>query len=174
MKSKRAAHRLFFSILFLFVLFVFGCGGGGGGSAPGGVSDTGISADTGDGEGTAPATIDNPPQASQVTDGQDITLQWTESIDAPYLTSYRVYYYTVSNDPESLQTADYAAAYSLADGTASQLNPSTDPKPITISKTNTQITLHFANTNTYYFVVTAVDTRGLESVPTSEVTTASL
>lgn len=105
---------------------------------------------------------------------QNITLLWTESIDAPYLASYRVYYYTASGNPSSLQAADYATSYTLAGGTPVSINAATAPKPITISKINTQITLHFADdSKPYYFVVTAIDTRGLESVPTAEVSSAA-
>jgi hypothetical protein len=103
---------------------------------------------------------------------RDITLQWDESIDAPYLQSYKIYYYTTPGDAGSLNTADYAVSYILAGGSPILINPLTDPKPITIDKSNTQITLHFSdNSRDYYFVVTAVDTRGLESIPTPEVST---
>ncbi|MBN1380491.1 MAG: carboxypeptidase regulatory-like domain-containing protein [Deltaproteobacteria bacterium] len=106
---------------------------------------------------------------------QDITLMWDESIDAPYLQSYRVYYYTVSQQPESLNTTAYAASYTLVGGNPISIDPFNDPKPITIDKNNTRITLHFSEDQTvYYFVVTAIDTRGLESIPTPEVSTANL
>lgn len=102
---------------------------------------------------------------------RDVTLQWDESIDAPYLQSYKIYYYTTSGDPGSLDTTDYAVSYTLAGGSPIFINPLTDPKPITIDKSNTQITLHFSDASkVYYFVATAVDTGGLESIPTDEVT----
>jgi hypothetical protein len=103
---------------------------------------------------------------------RDVTLQWDESIDAPYLQSYVIYYYTAPGDAGSLNTADYAASYKLAGGSPILLHPLTDPKPITIDKSNTQIALHFLdNSKDYYFVVTAIDTRGLESIPAPEVST---
>jgi len=102
---------------------------------------------------------------------RDVTLQWDESIDAPYLQSYKIYYYTTSGDPGSLDTADYAVSFTLAGGSPILINPLTDPKPITIDKNNTQITIHFSDASKmYYFVATAVDTGGLESIPTPEVT----
>lgn len=105
---------------------------------------------------------------------RDITLQWDESIDAPYLRSYKIYYYTTSGDPGSLNTADYAVSYTLAGGGPISINPLTDPKPITIDKSNTQITIHFLDASKiYYFVATAVDTRGLESIPTPEVASSA-
>ncbi|HBB16503.1 MAG: hypothetical protein A3J94_14595 [Syntrophus sp. RIFOXYC2_FULL_54_9] len=102
---------------------------------------------------------------------RDVTLQWDESIDAPYLQSYRIYYYTTSGDLGSLDIADYAVSYALAGGAPILINPLTDPKPITIDKNNTHITVHFSDASKiYYFVATAVDTEGLESIPTAEVT----
>jgi fibronectin type 3 domain-containing protein len=74
---------------------------------------------------------------------KDVTLQWEHSIDLPYLEWYKVYYYTIPGDKDS----------------------------ITINKSNTQITLSLDNIKTYYFVVTAIDTRGLESAPSNEVST---
>lgn len=98
----------------------------------------------------------------------DVTLAWDASIDAPYLASYRVYYYPTSGNPASLTTALYAVSYTLAGG-----NPvpilQTDPKAITIDKSNLQITLNGLPDGKYYFAVTAIDTRGLESVPTPEI-----
>jgi hypothetical protein len=105
---------------------------------------------------------------------RDITLQWDESIDAPYLQSYKIYYYTTQGDAGSLHTADYAASYTLVGESPVLINPLSDPKPITMNKNNTQITLHFSdNSKDYYFVVTALDTRGLESIPTNEISTIS-
>jgi hypothetical protein len=102
--------------------------------------------------------------------GRDVTLQWDESIDAPYLKSYKIYYYTTPGDAGSLNAADYAVSYTLAGGSPILINHLTDPKPITINKSYTQIALHFSDIGkSYYFVVTAVDTRGLESLPTNEV-----
>jgi hypothetical protein len=101
---------------------------------------------------------------------RDITLQWDKSIDDPYLQSYKVYYYTTSGNAESLNPEDYAATYTLAGGDPIAINPLTDPKPITIAKDNTQITLHFpTNSKNYYFAVAAVDTRGLEGISTPEI-----
>jgi hypothetical protein len=101
---------------------------------------------------------------------RDITLQWDESIDAPSLQSYKIYYYTTSGDAGSLNAADYAVSYTLAGESPVLINPLSDPKPITINKSNTQVTLHFsAASKIYCFAVTAVDTKGLESLPTNEV-----
>ncbi len=52
---------------------------------------------------------------------RDITLQWDESIDAPYLQSYVIYYYTTPGDAGSLNTADYAVSYTLAGEVRSSL-----------------------------------------------------
>jgi len=101
---------------------------------------------------------------------RDITLQWDHSIDSPYLQSYKIYYYTTPGDAGSLNTADYAVSYTLAGGSPVLINPLTDPKPITIDKSNTQITLHFSDAGKiYYFAATAVDTTGRESLPTTEI-----
>ncbi|MCX6556170.1 MAG: hypothetical protein NTW95_01865, partial [Candidatus Aminicenantes bacterium] len=100
---------------------------------------------------------------------RDVTLQWDKSIDDPYLQSYKVYYYTTAGNTESLDNADYAASYTLLAGVPISV-PKPGAKPITIEKSNTQITLHFIDSSKdYYFVVTAVDTRGLESIPTPEI-----
>lgn len=105
---------------------------------------------------------------------RDITLQWDESIDAPYPQSYVIYYYTTQGDAGSLNSSDYAESYTLVGGSPILINPLSHPKPITIDKSNTQITLHFSdNSRDYYFVATAVDTRGIESIPTPEVSTIS-
>jgi len=69
--------------------------------------------------------------------GRDITLQWGESIDSPYLQSYVIYYYTTAGDADSLNAADYAVSYTLAGGSPVTLVPASDPKPITIDKNNT-------------------------------------
>ncbi len=101
---------------------------------------------------------------------RDITLQWDHSIDASKLQSYKIYYYTTPGNTGSLDTADYAVSYQLEEGNPILINPLTDPKPITINKSNTQITLHFSDAGKiYYFVVTAIDMKGLESLPTNEI-----
>jgi hypothetical protein len=101
---------------------------------------------------------------------REITLQWDHSINASNLQSYKIYYYTSPGDTGSLNTADYAVSYQLEEEGPILINPLTDPKPITINKNNTQITLHFSDaTKIYYFVVTAFDMKGLESIPTNEV-----
>jgi hypothetical protein len=103
---------------------------------------------------------------------RDVTLQWDESIDAPYLQSYVIYYYRTPGAVGSLNASDYAISYKLAGGSPILINPLAAPKTITINKSNTQITLHFSdNSKDYYFVITAIDTRGLESIPTPEVST---
>ena len=103
---------------------------------------------------------------------RDITLQWDESIDDPYLQSYKVYYYTTSGNTESLNDEDYATTYQLLGEDPIPISKP-GPKPITIDKNNTQITLHFLDdSKNYYFVATAIDTRGLESIPTLEITTS--
>jgi len=101
---------------------------------------------------------------------RDITLEWVKSIDDPYLQSYKIYYYTTSGDAGSISEAYYAASYTLADGILHTIDPHNpmDAPAITIPKDNTRITLHFTNnTPDYYFVLTAIDTRGLEGVPTT-------
>lgn len=105
---------------------------------------------------------------------RDVTLQWDKSIDDPYLLSYKVYYYTSSGNAESLNPANYAVSYTLAGGAPVALSAG-DPKPITIDKENTRITLRFPdNSRDYYFAVTAVDTRGIEGVPTPEIVCMTL
>jgi hypothetical protein len=106
---------------------------------------------------------------------RDITLRWDKSIDDPSLQSYVVYYYTKQGAVGSLTASDYAVSYTLSGGSPILINPRTDPKPITIDKSNTQITLHFSSdSKTYYFAVTAVDTRGREGLPSNEVSTIAL
>ena len=106
---------------------------------------------------------------------RDITLRWDKSIDDPYIQSYVVYYYTKQGVVGSLNASDYAVSYTLPGGRPILINSRTDPKPITIDKSNTQITLRFSNgSKTYYFAVTAVDTRGLEGLPSNEVSTIAL
>jgi hypothetical protein len=105
---------------------------------------------------------------------RDITLQWDASIDEPYLHSYKIYYYTTPGHPESLNDADYAVTYTLP-GENPLAIPQPGPKPITIDKGYTQITLHFMDdSKDYYFMVAAVDTRGLESIPTPEISVMKL
>jgi len=101
----------------------------------------------------------------------DVTIGWDASIDAPYLASYRLYYYPTSGNPASLTPVLYAASYTLAGGTPIPISQ-TGPKPITIDKANLQITLNGLPDGKYYFVLTAIDTRGLESVPTPEISAA--
>ena len=108
--------------------------------------------------------------ASVAAAERDVTLQWEHSIDYPYLQYYRIYYYTSINDPNSLAPADYATTYTLAGGSPIAINSQSDPIYITIDKENTQITLHFTDGNKIYFYrLTAIDTRGLESVPSREI-----
>ncbi len=108
------------------------------------------------------------------TGGRDVTLQWDESIDAPNLQSYKIYYYTTQGVVGSLNTADYALSYTLPGGTPIPINPLSDPKPITIDKSHTQITLRLDPSKNYYFAATAIDKQGLESVFTSEVTAPAI
>jgi hypothetical protein len=96
-----------------------------------------------------------------------VTLQWDKSIADPYLQSYKVYYYTTPGNAESLNPEDYATAYTLPGGDPIAITAG-GPKPITIGKDNTQITLHFQAVKHYYFVITAVDTWGFEGIPTPE------
>ncbi len=108
------------------------------------------------------------------TVGRDVTLQWDESIDAPNLQSYKIYYYTTQGVVGSLNAADYAVSYTLPGGTPIPINPLSDPKPITIDKSHTQITLRLDPSKNYYFAATAIDKQGLESVFTSEVTAPAI
>lgn len=101
----------------------------------------------------------------------DVMVAWDASVDAPYLASYRVYYYPASGNPASLTPALYAMSYSLAEGPTVPI-AQTGPKAITIDKANLRITLNGLPDGKYYFAVTAIDTRGLESVPTPEISAA--
>ena len=104
---------------------------------------------------------------------RDVTLQWDQSPDVSSLQSYRIYYYTVSGDVDSLDPADYAVSYTLASGSPISINPA-GPKPITIDKTNTQITIHFvSDTKNYYFSITSIDIYGVESDLSPELSVAS-
>lgn len=67
-------------------------------------------------------------------------------------------HYTTQGDIGSINTADYAKSYTLPGGSQILINPQSDPKPITIDKSYTQITLHALDaSNNYYFVATTVD-----------------
>lgn len=102
---------------------------------------------------------------------RDITLQWDESIDAPYLQSYKIYYSTTSGPPYA-PASDYAQSYSLDGGVNWIPVDQNAPYPITIDKSLTQITLKFLDDRKiYYFAVTAVDSRGLESDFSNEAAT---
>jgi len=103
----------------------------------------------------------------------DVTLKWDHSIDYPYLKSYRVFYYPTTGNPESLTSSLYAISYVLVgSATPVPINSTTDPKAIVIDRINTQITLNGLQDGTWYFAVTAIDTRGIESIPTPEISTA--
>ena len=73
-----------------------------------------------------------------------VTLGWDASIDEPYLMSYKVYWGMVKGE---------------------------FPKPgsATVFATEHRYTVQDLADGTYYFVVTAIDTRGLESIPSNEV-----
>lgn len=134
-------------LLLAFVLAVSGCSGDGGS-----------------------ADLQDNSWRSDFAEGPDITLKWDESIDADYIQSYKIYYYTESNEPESLSESDYAVAYSLPGSIVVSIDPRTDPKAVTIDKSNTQITLHMPdNKKIYFFAITSVDMYGIESFPTPEV-----
>jgi len=92
---------------------------------------------------------------------RDVRLQWDPSIDAQYLQSYKIYYYTISGDINSLSTADYATSYTVG-GITYSIDPS-GPKVIIIDKAYTEITFHFAeNSKAYYFTITSIDDIGME------------
>jgi len=101
----------------------------------------------------------------------NVMITWDPSIDAPYLQSYRVYYYRTSNTPESLTPAEYAKSYNLANDSMTYSIDPTGPKSIDIPSTNLQIKLNGLAAGTWYFALTAIDTRGLESIPTPEIST---
>jgi hypothetical protein len=93
---------------------------------------------------------------------RDVQLQWEPSIDAQYIQSYKIYYYTTSGDVSSLSTADYATSYTVG-GITHSIDPS-GPKAITIDKTYTELTFHFPDdSKEYYFVITSIDDSNLES-----------
>jgi len=71
----------------------------------------------------------------------DVTIAWDHSVDLPYIDGYRIYYGT--------ESGKYGA-------------------PIFVGKVS-QYTVSGLADGTYYFVLTAIDPRGLESVPTPEV-----
>lgn len=103
-----------------------------------------------------------------------VTLQWDKSLDDPYLQSYKVYYYTAAGNTDSLNPEDYASTYTLLGGDPIVITPD-GPKSITIGRDNTQITLYALNRiRDYYFVVKAVDVRGLEGIPTLEISIVKL
>ena len=84
-------------------------------------------------------TLFSAPSASAGT--SDVTLIWDHSVDLPYIDGYRIYYGT---------------------------EPGKYGDPIFVGKV-TQYTIAGLADGTYYFVLTAIDSRGLESVPTPEV-----
>lgn len=97
---------------------------------------------------------------------RNVTLQWDHSIDYPYIQSYRVYYYTASHVKDFLLLDDRATSCTVLVG----LPCSIEQGPITIDKNNTQITITLPESSKYYyFVVSSVDTRGLEGETTDEI-----
>jgi hypothetical protein len=96
-----------------------------------------------------------------------VTLQWDPSIDAAYLQSYKIYYYTISGNVNSLDSADYAASYTVG-GVSYNIDPD-GPKTITIDKSYTEIAFHILDdSKAYYFVITAIDDSGLEGEYSTE------
>jgi hypothetical protein len=95
----------------------------------------------------------------------NVTLQWNDSIDYPYLKSYKVYYYPTSGDKNSPNSSD-ATSCTVDVDTCSQVK-----SPITIVKGNTKITLNVRKDKLldYYFAVSAVDDRDLEGETTDEI-----
>ena len=92
---------------------------------------------------------------------KDVHLQWDKSIDDLYLTSYKIYYNTVSG---SYPDSGYATHYSYNGADWSVIAPPFGPYPFTVDAGVTQIYLRFSDeTKCYFFVLTAVDERGLES-----------
>ena len=101
-----------------------------------------------------------------IATARNVTLQWDHSIDYPYIQSYRVYYYTASHVKDFLMPDDRATSCTVLVG----LPCSIEQGPITIDKENTQITLTLKESSKYYyFVVSSVDTRGLEGETTDEI-----
>ena len=84
----------------------------------------------------APAAAADP----QMMQGNSIPLRWDDSIDRPYLHTYRLYYGTESGVYSN--TVDVGLV--------------------------TEYTLSGLTDGTYYLALTAVDTRGMESVKTAE------
>jgi hypothetical protein len=108
---------------------------------------------------------------------RNVTLQWDHSIDYPYIQSYRVYYYTTSHVKDFLIPDDRATSCTVEFSPPPPPLPlpppppcSVEQGPITIDKQNTQITLTLPESSKYYyFVVSSVDTRGLEGETTNEI-----
>lgn len=109
---------------------------------------------------------------------REVTLQWDHSIDYPYIDYYRVYYSRSPGGHASPLTEEDRASYYRRQGAASAVEIDNEGGNIFIQipKDETQITLIFEpdNSKDYYFVVTAVDTRGLEGVPTPELSIRNL
>jgi hypothetical protein len=101
-----------------------------------------------------------------------VTLQWDKSIDDPYLQLYRVYYYTTPHIKGSLDFADRASScvgfyLNANNNKIEDADCDTSGGFIEISSINTGITLRGLKTSkSYYYVVSSVDKRGLEGVPT--------
>ncbi len=76
----------------------------------------------------------------------EVTLQWDQSLDHQYLRAYKVYWGTVAGEFPKPNAAEAGLL----------LNFTTPP----------------LSDGTYYFVVTAIDTRGLESIPSNEISLA--
>lgn len=105
------------------------------------------------------------------TADREVTLQWDRSIDDPYLDWYQVYYSRTPGGHTAPLTEGQALRYRRQTGLEFSIAGAGGNTPIRIPKEETQITLIFSpeNSNDYYFVVTAVDKRGLEGVPTPEI-----
>jgi|GEM_PF-1470863 len=103
---------------------------------------------------------------------KEVHLQWDESIDAPYLTSYKIYYNIAGGPP--YPDSGYATHYSFNGTDWDAIAPPFGPYPFTVDKAITEIYLRLSDdTKVYYFAVTAVDTRGLESDYSNQAATSN-
>lgn len=153
MASKKTILNVFlFSLILTLLLVLTGCGGGsspadsvsgtGGGSGYGTGGGSGSSGGSGSGSGSG---------GGSGTTTKSVTLAW----DAP------------TSDEDGSDLTDLAG-YKLYYGTSPQ--PEIYATPVNVGAVITYTTPDLSP-GTYYFVVTAYDTSGNESVPSNEVST---
>lgn len=110
--------------------------------------------------------------SSVATADEEVIIRWDHSIDLPYLdpdNGYRVYYGTASGDYEPAE-GDRASNYSLDSG-ITWISTEGAPPPISVPSEIREIQIKgLTATKPYFFVVTAVDTRTLESDYSNQIT----